>query len=242
MSNPRDAQLGPPSPAFYKAGAHLTHTASLMLGGIHVSGQENLPVSSDPYILSPNHRSVADPLILGTAFMKITGNSVHALAGSHLWEADIIVAGRRILPTGKVLGKLMELTGAIPLARNKNFSQDVNEQIDRVVAGRGVLGIFPEGGVRHGATVAPIKRGIGLLAAQYGLPIMPVGIAGSELKPEEGRRDFGSFHVYFGEQIPVTCAGDKRQKVDTAKALVPVLQASMQEAFDIATLRRIGVM
>jgi 1-acyl-sn-glycerol-3-phosphate acyltransferase len=72
---------------------------------------------------------------------------------------------------------------AFPLDRSRPDAPTVRTVLDRLRSGR-VIGMFPEGGFRHGAASVvhsrKIRPGIGRLALLANVPIVPCVIAGSE--------------------------------------------------------------
>jgi 1-acyl-sn-glycerol-3-phosphate acyltransferase len=219
-----------PKPRRYRTATRLTRVLSKPLGGIEASGTENLPPSDKPYILAANHRSSADCFIVGSALQEHNGDYIHFLAARKLWDLEPKI-GPLNLSLGKYMGKFMSSCGAIPITQNDTPSSEVLRNIEHVIENNGILGIFPEGGVRHGNFVR-LERGVGYLAALHGLTVLPVGIAGSEFRPEEGKRDFGNFHVHFGEAMDVEVSS--RPATVGRVSVVPELRRHIQSAYDTA--------
>jgi 1-acyl-sn-glycerol-3-phosphate acyltransferase len=223
-------RLSAPKPWVYRGGVLLTRLGSLPLGRIKCSGQENIPTISEPFIVAANHRSWVDPLILGTGMYETTGNHIHFLAAQYLWNIERKV-GPVKLPFGKVIGKLMDGCGAIPVEQDKNITPTAAQQIDKVFQGGGILGIFPEGGVRHDY-IRNLKHGASVMAATYGISILPIGIAGTELRPTSGERDFGNFQIHYGELLDVEASRNPGKAA--IGHITPELRRRIETAYDTA--------
>ena len=121
---------------------------------------------------------------------KIPKTGTFILAPSHRSTLDIPVAAattrRRLMYMGKdsmwkikPIGKLLTLLGTFPVTRG---SADL-EALKRCIAvlDRGdPLVLFPEGTRHHGRIIEPLFDGAAFIAYKTGVPIIPVGIAGSE--------------------------------------------------------------
>jgi 1-acyl-sn-glycerol-3-phosphate acyltransferase len=121
---------------------------------------------------------------------KIPKTGTFILAPSHRSTLDIPVAAattrRRLMYMGKdsmwkikPIGKFLTMLGAFPVTRG---SADL-EALKRCIAvlERGdPLVLFPEGTRRNGRVIESLFDGAGFIAYKTGVPIIPVGIAGSE--------------------------------------------------------------
>jgi len=121
---------------------------------------------------------------------KIPKSGTFILAPSHRSTLDIPVAAattrRRMMYMGKdsmwkikPIGVLLTALGSFPVTRG---SADL-EALKRCIAvlERGdPLVLFPEGTRHHGRIIEPLFDGAAFIAYKTGVPIIPVGIAGSE--------------------------------------------------------------
>ena len=137
----------------------------------------------------------------------------------------------------------LEAVGTFWIDRNQsNIEPQTLEHLEQVVAGNGILAIFPEGtrnrdqADKRIVERKKVKAGVGAIAVTYGLDIVPVGIAGAEAS---GRKQV---HVHFGEMISV-----EPQEVDlsSAKSIVaatrvvrPLLHEGMFTALATAYAER----
>jgi 1-acyl-sn-glycerol-3-phosphate acyltransferase len=118
------------------------------------------------FLLAANHISHFDPLIIsGVARRKID------------W-----MAMAEFFPV-PFLGHFLRAVDAFPAARDRAERATIRTAIERLKAGR-VVGVFPEGGIRHGKRSllegAPLRPGASTLAHIAGVPLLPCVIIGSD--------------------------------------------------------------
>jgi 1-acyl-sn-glycerol-3-phosphate acyltransferase len=124
-------------------------------------GREHLP-KSGPLLLASNHRSFLDPFVIGTLVRR----PVYYFAKRELfekrWQAWILNA-----------------LGAFPVDRGTSDRAAVDTA--RAILERGdCVVLFPEGTrIRKGPLSTP-RRGIGRLALESGVPVVPIAVRGSE--------------------------------------------------------------
>lgn len=134
-----------------------------------VEGRENLPPRG-PLLVVFNHLGHLDPaLLMATLPWRITG---------------LAVAGLREVP---VTGFLFRLGGAIWVNRGHYDREALKKAL--VVLERGdVLVIAPEGRISVTGALERGKTGPVFLAQQANVPILPIGITGTEEAPEKLKR------------------------------------------------------
>jgi 1-acyl-sn-glycerol-3-phosphate acyltransferase len=124
-------------------------------------GREHLP-KTGPLLLASNHRSFLDPFVIGTLVRR----PVYYFAKRELfekrWQAWILNA-----------------LGAFPVDRGTGDRAAVDTA--RAILERGdCVVLFPEGTrVRKGGLSSP-RRGIGRIALESGVPVVPIAVRGSE--------------------------------------------------------------
>jgi 1-acyl-sn-glycerol-3-phosphate acyltransferase len=105
-----------------------------------------------------------------------------------------------------------------------------------VLNGGEPLVMFPEGTRQHGDTVHPLFDGPAYVALKCGVPIVPVGIGGSQRVMRKGSKMIWPHkcHLTIGEPIIVEHAGSGR--VDRARMadITAQLTVQLQAAFDDA--------
>jgi 1-acyl-sn-glycerol-3-phosphate acyltransferase len=183
-----------------------------------IVGREHVPRASG-YVLAPSHRSMMDiPFIA-------------------------LVTPQRIRFMGKVeafripvLGSIFRALGGFPVARDGTDRKAVRDAMDMLLDGD-PLAVFAEGTRQHGPHIQPLQPGAAYLAIRAGVPIVPVGIAGSEdILRGHGRRlpRLGRVAIVIGSALDPparTTAAVPRTEVD---ALTARLAGELQRVFDEA--------
>jgi glycerol-3-phosphate dehydrogenase (NAD(P)+) len=125
-------------------------------------GREHIP-QHGAAIIAANHRSFFDPFIIGTMARR----------------PMFYVAKRELFEIHPVLSWLLGTLGAFPVDRGTG-DQDTIATAKQLLAQGELVLIFPEGTrTRPGPLGAP-RRGVGRLALEAGVPVIPVAIIGTE--------------------------------------------------------------
>jgi glycerol-3-phosphate dehydrogenase (NAD(P)+) len=124
-------------------------------------GREHLP-KRGPVIVASNHRSFLDPFVIATMARR----PMYYVAKEELfrkrWQAWVLNA-----------------LGAFPVKRGAK-DEDMIETAKAILARGDIVLIFPEGTrIRPGSLGKP-KRGVGRLALETGVPVVPVAVIGTE--------------------------------------------------------------
>ena len=142
----------------------------------------------------------------GTEHIPTTGGAV--LACTHVSYLDFIFCGLAALPAGRrtrfmakqqvfanrVAGPLMRGMHHIPVDRAAGQAS-YREAVAALGAGE-VVGVFPEATISRSFTVKGIKTGAVRMAAEAGVPVIPVTVWGSQRLWTKGRpRDLTRRHV-----------------------------------------------
>ena len=142
-------------------------------------GAENLDALAHGAILAGTHRSFPD---VPTIRRAINESAAHAYRDRLVIAASSVIVGRAGL-----LGRLTTVAlGLFPLRQYSGQEQSLRRLAQIADAGNSIL-IFPQGhhtdpeAERRGAAAAAFKPGIGRLALDLGLPVLPFGLAGTEL-------------------------------------------------------------
>jgi len=102
------------------------------------------------------------------------------------------------------------------------------------------LVLFPEGERKVGPIVQPLFDGATYIAVKAGVPIIPVGIGGSERAMPKGAKFIRprKLHVVVGKPIQAaSIAASPKDQRDAARQLTADLHAELQRLFDIAQAR-----
>ena len=143
----------------------------LLVFRVRLLGRDHLPDGGA--VLAGNHISYADPALLWSAAPRPT----HFMAKSELWEHDIIGWG-------------LDMFWAFPVVRGRSDRTALAKAAAYLAAGEPVA-IFPEG-TRNREGDAEAQGGAAFIAARAGVPLVPVGIDGTErIRPK------GSKFVHF---------------------------------------------
>jgi 1-acyl-sn-glycerol-3-phosphate acyltransferase len=137
----------------------LIRLAFAVLARLEIAGRENLP-STGPLLVVANHFHFADPVAV-----------IRALP----WPLDF-VGGLRLPNAPPSVRWLTSLWGTIRVHRGGN-SRAALRAGEKVLAGGGILGIFPEGG-SWAAVLRPARPGAAYLATRAGVLVVPVGLDG----------------------------------------------------------------
>ncbi len=132
-----------------------------LLTRYRVRGRDNIP-SQGPLIVVANHFNLIDPPLLGFSL----GRRASFMAKEELFRF-------------KLLSCLMGSLGAFPVSKGRLDRKALHRAI-QVLADGLVLVIFPEGMRSWSGRLRAAFPGVALIALRSGVPIIPVGITGTE--------------------------------------------------------------
>ncbi len=183
---------------------------------VRVRGIEKLPPSGG-YVLAPSHRSMLDIPFTST----VTKRRVHYMGKRDLWKLTWA-------------GSLWDALGAFPV--DKDGSRPALRAAKRVLDFGEPLVVFPEGTRNKGPELGEIFHGTAWMAARSGVPIVPIGIGGSEYALPSGRAwpKLGRVAVIVGDPIPAPSAADRAGVAATTDRLRVELQRVFNEANALA--------
>ena len=189
-----------------------------LLYRVRIDGRENLPATGG-FVLAPSHRSMMD--ILFTA--RVTPRRVRFMGKASLFKVP-------------VLGAFFSALGGFPVARDGTDRKAVRDSVTMLEAGD-VLCVYPEGTRQHGPKIQPLQPGAAYLAIRAGVPIVPVGMAGTE-EIMRARKSpiprFGRVTIVVGEPLVPEARASGVVARDKVDALTVTLADSMQRVFDDA--------
>jgi glycerol-3-phosphate dehydrogenase (NAD(P)+) len=115
-------------------------------------------------IVASNHRSFLDPFVIGALLP---------------WRRQIQFLAKVELFEPRWQGWILNRLGAFPIRRGQS-DETAMETAALAVERGGTVVIFPEGTrIRQGSLARP-KRGVGRLALETGVPVLPVAVIGTE--------------------------------------------------------------
>jgi 1-acyl-sn-glycerol-3-phosphate acyltransferase len=150
---------------FFHPGSAISGWLLRVVGGGRVEGLEHVP-RHGPFILVANHRSLADPPILGWAVGHHVGRVVHFMAKEEMRRWPII-------------GWLADRSGVFFVRRGEGDRSAQRAALRLLAEGRPIA-IFPEGTRSRDGKLRPAKPGAALLGLRSGAPLLPVAIVGTE--------------------------------------------------------------
>jgi 1-acyl-sn-glycerol-3-phosphate acyltransferase len=201
---------------FYQFARAVVLSAFKVVFRVRVVGKERVP-KHGAYIVAPSHRSNLD--VPFAAY--ITPRTVRFLAKEELFSTAF---SRR----------LFDALGAVEVERG-TADRGAMRALEQVLESGQPVAIFPEGTRRSGPEIGELFAGAAYLSVKYGVPIVPVGIGGSEHILPKGKK-IPRIHrvaVSVGSPLhpPVLDGGSRRR---AARDLTEQLQLALQLALDDA--------
>ena len=155
---------------------------SLLLYRARAIGAENVPASG-PVILAPNHFSQWDHFFAGIFLRR----KVRFMAKSQLFSNPVI---EWIFFHG----------GAFPVRRG-HHDEEAFQTAFRILERGGCLLMYPEGGRSRSGGLGEPRPGIGRIALESGVPVIPVAIHGSLAVRRWRKLRFPKVTVQYGEPM-----------------------------------------
>jgi 1-acyl-sn-glycerol-3-phosphate acyltransferase len=206
---------------FYRVARAIVLTPFRVLFWVSVRGRSKVP-RTGAFVVAPSHRSLMDIFFTG----YITRRRIRFMAKQELFD-------------NRFLAWLFTALGGFPVARGSADRAALRAAEAALRGGEPVV-IFPEGTRGHGRDLAGLFDGAAYLATRERVPIVPVGIGGSEQILASGR-SLPRLHkvaIIIGGPIepPEHASGRvKRHEVTKVTEKVGVeLQACLDEALALA--------
>jgi len=173
---------------FWYLFSRLIQVVSLDLFSLKVSGLEKLP-RTGPYIISPNHQSYLDPMIMVSTVPERIFRNTFAVGTSEIFGKGFM---RRLARSVKVVVVDPD-ANLVPAMRAGAFG---------LRQGMALI-LFPEGERSIDGTPKIFKKGAAILSIHMQAPIIPVAINGFyEVWPRNQRfRGFKPLKIVFGDPI-----------------------------------------
>lgn len=171
----------------------------LALFGVRFSGWEHVPDGGA--ILAGNHVSYLDPALLWC----VTPRPTHFVAKSELWEIGW-------------LGYLLDHFWAIPVKR-ESADREMIQSATGLLSHGELLGMFPEGTRNRDAdseSLGEAHGGVAFIALRANVPVVPVGIAGTDKALPAGRvlPRFTRVSIVVGEPVwPSEFEGGRKERM-----------------------------
>jgi long-chain acyl-CoA synthetase len=174
----------------------LLRPAVFLLGWPRIIGRENLRGLSGPLLVIANHVADVDPGFILTALPARFRHRLAIGAGGEALEALRSPAPERGF-FARIYDRLQWVSGVsllnlFPLPREAGFRRSFAYAGEAVDRGYSVL-VFPEGRLTTTGEMNPFRSGIGLLAENLGIPVLPMRIDGLyDIK--QARKKFAAPH------------------------------------------------
>ncbi|MGB8730937.1 MAG: AMP-binding protein [Candidatus Sulfotelmatobacter sp.] len=165
--------------------------AVMLLGWPRIEGRENLRGVNGPLLVVCNHIDDVDVGFVQTALPpRLRHRIATATGGEALEELRSSAAGRSFF--GRIYDRIQWVLGVsllnlFPLPREAGFRQSFAYAGQAVDRGYSVL-VFPEGRHTVDGKMNPFRAGIGLLAKNLDIPVLPMRIVGLFEVKQAGRK------------------------------------------------------
>ncbi len=204
----------------YAAARVIVGLLARFLWRAEITGRENVPTEG-AFLLCPVHRSNID----GPLTVIFTTRRMRYLAKAEIFKYHW-------------LGQLFIAMGAISVNRGAPDRQSLSMCIDVLNDGHPLV-LFPEGGRKSGPVVEEVQEGAAYLALRAGVPIVPVGIGGSEKANRKGSFVLkpAKLRVIIGEPIAAVPSQDgeaRRVARSSIRDASENLRTRLQQLFDEA--------
>jgi len=212
--------LGPAARIIYSSIRALILGAAKLLGRVEVHGAEHVP--SGAFVLAPVHRSNIDFALASL----VTKRRMRYMTKDSIWKS-------------KALGRFVSFMGGFPVSRGAADREALRTCLDVIEAGEPLM-MFPEGTRRAGAVVEDLFDGPAYVAAKTQVPIVPVGIGGSEAMMPKGSKliKLSKLVLVVGEPLePPPPSDGGRVSRRAVKQLTDQLRGEVQKLFDDAQSR-----
>ncbi|MFZ0584878.1 MAG: 1-acyl-sn-glycerol-3-phosphate acyltransferase, partial [Candidatus Sulfotelmatobacter sp.] len=202
--------------------------AMILLGWPRIEGRENLRGWSGPMLVVCNHISDVDFAFVQAAMPARLGNRIAtATRGEDLEALHTPVASRGFF--GKIYDRMkwvlgVSLLNLFPLPREAGFRQSFAYAGEAVDRGYSVL-VFPEGRHTLDGKMNPFRTGIGLLANNLGIPVLPMRIHGLFELKQAGKKFAPplKIRVHIGHPIKFARGSDPEQVARELQSAVEAL-------------------
>jgi 1-acyl-sn-glycerol-3-phosphate acyltransferase len=163
----------------------------------------NVPADG-PVILAPNHFSNMDHFFSGV----YTRRKIRFMAKSQLFGQN------------RILDYIFVHGGVFPVMRG-HHDEEAFITAHSILDRRGCVLIYAEGGRSRSGKLGEPKAGVGRLALESGVPVVPVAIHGSQSVRAWKRLVFPKVTVQYGEPItfPVVADPSREQQLEASQVI-----------------------
>jgi 1-acyl-sn-glycerol-3-phosphate acyltransferase len=175
---------------------------TMLIWRVRAIGVKNVP-KDGPLVLAPNHFSQMDHFYVGLYLRR----KIRFMAKSQLFGPP-------------VLTYVYKHGGVFPVRRG-HHDEEAFETVHELLAQGEMLLVYAEGGRSRSQRLREPKPGIGRIALESGVPIVPVAIHGSGRTRQWKRLRFPTVTVQFGEPVryPVEEAPGRERQLEIASEI-----------------------
>jgi 1-acyl-sn-glycerol-3-phosphate acyltransferase len=172
---------------------------TLLLWRVRAIGVDNVP-KAGPLVLAPNHFSQMDHFFAGVYLRR----KIRFMAKSQLFGPP-------------VLTYIYKHGGVFPIRRG-HHDEEAFETVHELLRQGEMLLVYAEGGRSRSKQLGEPKPGIGRIALESGVPIVPVAIHGSERARQWTKLRFPKVTIQFGEPVayPVEADPSRERQLEVA--------------------------
>ncbi|HUF32830.1 MAG TPA: lysophospholipid acyltransferase family protein [Acidimicrobiales bacterium] len=222
----RGAELPVPKPAgpatrgqrvLYRVVRAILLAIARVLWRLRVDGLEHVPPTGS-FVLAPVHRSNVDFLLV----LAVTRRRMRYMGKASIWKV-------------KALWPLFDALGGFPVQRGTADRQALRTCIEVIGHGEPLV-LFPEGARQSGPDVKPLFDGATYVASRTGVPIVPVGIGGSERALPKGKKLPRPVRITLvvGPPLTVEVGDDGKAPRRAVRETSERLRLELQRLFDEA--------
>ncbi|MET0145522.1 MAG: lysophospholipid acyltransferase family protein [Ilumatobacteraceae bacterium] len=192
---------------------------------MEIEGREHIPTTG-AFVLAPVHRSNIDTPISAC----LTRRRLRFMGKDSLWKHA---------PAAWFLSSL----GGFPVSRGTADREALQRCIAVLEAGEPLV-LFPEGERKSGAAVQPLFDGAAYIALKADVPIVPVGIGGSERVMPKGAKFIhpAKVHVVIGAPLTMVLPDSGRIPRALVRETTGRLHETLQVLFDESQRRVHGAL
>ena len=199
----------------YTAARLLVTVPTILLYRVTSQGRKNVP-RRGAAVLAPNHFSQAD----------------HFFVGVYLWRKVRFMAKSQLFGP-PVLTYILKVGGVFPVRRGHRDEKAFETAYELIDQGELLL-VYAEGGRSRSKQLGTAKPGIGRIALETGVPIIPTAIHGSDGARGWKRLRFPRVTVAYGE--PLTFRPEPEPSRERQQEVADEIFARVRELYEgIAT-------
>jgi long-chain acyl-CoA synthetase len=222
----------------------LTWPATHLMAHPRVFGRENLRGMKGPLLVISNHVIYLDVgFVLAALPMRLRHRLAVAMGGERLAEmrrppSEWHLARRLLNRMNYFL--VVSLFNVFPLPKQSGFRESFRFAGDLADRGWNIL-VFPEGDLTPDGKLQPFRAGIGLLACNLKLPVVPMRIDGGYEIREAGSKFNrpGRIQVHIGKPVEFPAGSDPQEIARALEQCVAEL-GQVQEKLPVAKAHAAG--